>query len=112
MDQTLEGIVVHHFKEDYQEKMARVQEDLLRRSRSAIMQPPVLWLSGRLPSPAYPRVGLVESEELPVFVCSMAYPGMPCPLHVFEPRYRLMIRDCMETGSRRFGMCPAGGDGE
>lgn len=30
---------------------------------------------------------------------------MPCPLHVFEPRYRLMIRQCMESGRRQFGMC-------
>ncbi len=57
-----------------------------------------------------PRVGLVESEDLPVFVCTLAYPGLPCPLHIFEPRYRLMIRECMETESRRFGMCPAWDD--
>lgn len=35
----------------------------------------------------------------------MAYPNVRCPLHVFEPRYRLMIRRCMESGSRQFGMC-------
>lgn len=35
----------------------------------------------------------------------MAYPTVPCPLHVFEPRYRLMIRRCMDTGTRQFGMC-------
>ena len=35
----------------------------------------------------------------------MAYPTVPCPLHVFEPRYRLMIRRCMETGTKQFGMC-------
>uniref|UniRef100_A0A8C5P8Q3 Lon N-terminal domain-containing protein n=1 Tax=Leptobrachium leishanense TaxID=445787 RepID=A0A8C5P8Q3_9ANUR len=35
----------------------------------------------------------------------MAYPNVPCPLHVFEPRYRLMIRRCMETGTKQFGMC-------
>ena len=35
----------------------------------------------------------------------MAYPTVKCPLHVFEPRYRLMIRRCMESGSRQFGMC-------
>ena len=51
------------------------------------------------------RAGLSEAEELPVFLCTMAYPGMPCPLHIFEPKYRLMIRRCMETNSRRFGMC-------
>ena len=51
------------------------------------------------------RVGLSEGEELPVFVCTMAFPHLPCPLHVFEPRYRLLIRRCVESGGRRFGMC-------
>ncbi len=47
------------------------------------------------------------AEEIPVFVCTMGFPRIPCPLHVFEPRYRLMIRRCIETGTRRFGMCCA-----
>ncbi|KAG9346982.1 hypothetical protein JZ751_005909, partial [Albula glossodonta] len=58
------------------------------------------------------KTHLEETEELsdltknvPMFVCTMAYPTVPCPLHVFEPRYRLMIRRCMETGTKRFGMC-------
>lgn len=46
-----------------------------------------------------------QGQEIPVFVCTMTLPGIPCPLHVFEPRYRLMIRRCMETGTRQFGMC-------
>ena len=25
---------------------------------------------------------------LPIFVCTLAFPGVPCPLHVFEPRHR------------------------
>ena len=29
---------------------------------------------------------------------------MPTILHVFEPRYRLMIRRCIESASPRFGM--------
>lgn len=37
----------------------------------------------------------------------MAFPTIPCPLHIFEPRYRLMIRRSMETGTKRFGMCIA-----
>lgn len=45
------------------------------------------------------------SKDIPIFVCTVAYPGMPCPLHVFEPRYRLMMRRCVETGTRKFGMC-------
>ncbi|XP_066574383.1 LON peptidase N-terminal domain and RING finger protein 1 isoform X2 [Amia ocellicauda] len=58
------------------------------------------------------RIHIEETQELsdltknvPVFVCTMAYPTVPCPLHVFEPRYRLMIRRCIETGTRQFGMC-------
>ena len=47
---------------------------------------------------------LAEQHEIPLFVCTLAYPEMPTFLHVFEPRYRLMIRRAMESGSRRFGM--------
>ncbi|WVQ67955.1 uncharacterized protein L199_006160 [Kwoniella botswanensis] len=48
----------------------------------------------------------------PIFVCTLAFPGMPTILHVFEPRYRLMIRRCIESTSPRFGMVlPARGTG-
>ncbi|KAG7252976.1 hypothetical protein CRUP_036726, partial [Coryphaenoides rupestris] len=47
------------------------------------------------------------NQEVPIFVCTMAFPTIPCPLHVFEPRYRLMIRRSMETGTKQFGMCIA-----
>ncbi|KAG8144594.1 hypothetical protein E2320_013078 [Naja naja] len=45
------------------------------------------------------------NKNVPIFVCTMAYPTVPCPLHIFEPCYRLMVRRCMETGTRQFGMC-------
>uniref|UniRef100_A0A3Q3IS34 Uncharacterized protein n=1 Tax=Monopterus albus TaxID=43700 RepID=A0A3Q3IS34_MONAL len=45
------------------------------------------------------------TKDIPIFVCTVAYPGVPCPLHIFEPRYRLMMRRCMETGTKKFGMC-------
>ncbi|PRP83620.1 LON peptidase N-terminal domain and ring finger 3 [Planoprotostelium fungivorum] len=49
-----------------------------------------------------------ELEELqtnvPIFVCALLFPTLPMPLHIFEPRYRLMLRRCMESGTRRFGM--------
>lgn len=45
------------------------------------------------------------TKDVPIFVCTMAFPTIPCPLHVFEPRYRLMIRRSMETGTKKFGMC-------
>ncbi|KAM6427346.1 LON peptidase N-terminal domain and RING finger protein 3 isoform 3-T3 [Liasis olivaceus] len=45
------------------------------------------------------------NKNVPIFVCTMAYPTVPCPLHIFEPCYRLMVRRCMETGTKQFGMC-------
>ncbi|XP_069825197.1 LON peptidase N-terminal domain and RING finger protein 1-like isoform X2 [Dendropsophus ebraccatus] len=44
-------------------------------------------------------------RNVPIFVCTVAFPGVACPLHVFEPRYRLMMRRCLETGTKSFGMC-------
>ena len=41
--------------------------------------------------------------DVPLFVCTMSFPTMPTFLHVFEPRYRLMIRRAMD-GNRTFGM--------
>lgn len=38
-----------------------------------------------------------------LFVCTLGFPYMPTFLRIFEPRYRLMLRRCME-GSREFGM--------
>eukprot|EP00913_Durusdinium_trenchii_P023882 g22427.t1 len=32
-------------------------------------------------------------------------PAVACPLHIFEPRYRLMMRRCIDSGQRQFGMC-------
>eukprot|EP00058_Branchiostoma_floridae_P000294 XP_002585782.1 hypothetical protein BRAFLDRAFT_289769 [Branchiostoma floridae] len=51
------------------------------------------------------------TEQMPIFVCTVAYPTVPCPLHIFEPRYRLMLRRCLETGTRQFGMCIYSPDG-
>ena len=58
------------------------------------------------------RMGSEQQSEVPIFVCTLAFPQLPCPLHVFEPRYRLMIRQVMEAGTRQFGMCLGLGDTE
>lgn len=56
------------------------------------------------------RAAAIEKDErdarlnTPIFVCTLAFPGMPTILHVFEPRYRLMIRRCIESDTPRFGM--------
>ncbi|KAJ6781522.1 hypothetical protein PWT90_09348 [Aphanocladium album] len=57
------------------------------------------------------RKSAIEAEEaarrrdleLPLFVCTLAFPQMPTFLHVFEPRYRLLIRRALE-GDKMFGM--------
>jgi len=35
---------------------------------------------------------------------SVNFPGVPCALHVFEPRYRQMVRHCIET-DMLMGIC-------
>ncbi|MEO6057753.1 MAG: LON peptidase substrate-binding domain-containing protein [Gemmatimonadales bacterium] len=46
--------------------------------------------------------------RLPVFPLSVVlFPGTPLPLHIFEPRYRQMLADCL-AGDRRFGITPTG----
>lgn len=39
------------------------------------------------------------------------FPGALLPLHIFEPRYRVMIADCAE-GSQRFALLPPGNGSE
>jgi Lon protease-like protein len=41
---------------------------------------------------------------LPLFPLPLVlFPGAPLPLHIFEPRYRQMLADCLE-GDSRFGI--------
>jgi Lon protease-like protein len=56
--------------------------------------------------------------ELPLFPLHVVlFPGRPLPLHIFEPRYREMLEDCL-AGDRTFGVvairsgCEAGGCAE
>lgn len=45
----------------------------------------------------------LDSAHMPLFVCTLSFPTMPTILHVFEPRYRLMIRRVLD-GNKTFGM--------
>lgn len=47
---------------------------------------------------------LIASLSTPIFVCQLSFPGLPTILHFFEPRYRLMLRRCLQSPSPRFGM--------
>lgn len=42
--------------------------------------------------------------DTPLFICTLSFPCTPTFLHIFEPRYRLMIRRAIESGERKFGM--------
>jgi Lon protease-like protein len=44
--------------------------------------------------------------RLPIFPLSVVlFPGTPLPLHIFEPRYKRMLADCLAS-DRRFGVTP------
>lgn len=47
--------------------------------------------------------GRHEDFDIPLFVCTLSFPMMPTFLHIFEPRYRLMLRRAV-AGDRLFGM--------
>jgi Lon protease-like protein len=50
------------------------------------------------------------ARELPIFPLPIVlFPGAPQPLHVFEPRYRQLVQDCL-AGDRRFGIAYAASD--
>ncbi|EKD17874.1 uncharacterized protein L3040_004412 [Drepanopeziza brunnea f. sp. 'multigermtubi'] len=49
------------------------------------------------------RPGTVEMD-IPLFICTLSFPQVPTFLHIFEPRYRLMIRRAIESGEGKFGM--------
>ncbi len=43
-------------------------------------------------------------SRLPLFPLNLVlFPGEPLPLHIFEPRYRQLLADCL-AGDRRFGI--------
>lgn len=49
-------------------------------------------------------LGLLGNEQIAIFICTTAFPCVACPLFVYEPRYRLMVRRCVESGVRQFGI--------
>ncbi|KAK3100163.1 hypothetical protein FSP39_015593 [Pinctada imbricata] len=85
----IEMIIKTYFPQEYEERKKLHEEEMTELAKMGI-----------------------DSREIPIFVCALAYPGIPCPLHIFEPRYRLMVRQCMESGTRQFGMCICFSDDE
>src|ERR1700730_8356565 len=49
-------------------------------------------------------MGLMRLERIPLFPLNVVLlPGAALPLHIFEPRYRQMIRQCLENKTE-FGL--------
>ncbi|KAI9276099.1 hypothetical protein BY458DRAFT_532884 [Sporodiniella umbellata] len=48
---------------------------------------------------------LDHDNRVPLLTGSLAFPGVKCVIHIFEPRYRLMLRRIMQSSRRRFGLC-------
>ncbi|KAJ1983940.1 hypothetical protein H4R33_004565 [Dimargaris cristalligena] len=46
--------------------------------------------------------------EVPIFMCSLMFPTMPSQLYIYEPRYRLMMRHCLQASQKQFAMCIPG----
>lgn len=42
--------------------------------------------------------------DTPLFICTLSFPTAPTFLHIFEPRYRLLVRRALAHGGRTFGM--------
>lgn len=60
--------------------------------------------TARAEAAAQEEVPMLGEKNVPLFVCTLAYPSMPTFLHIFEPRYRLMIRRAIDNGNGKFGM--------
>jgi Lon protease-like protein len=68
-------------------------------------------LNGLCPELVTARADALRAEEqagnlvhdTPLFICTLSLPAMPTFLHVFEPRYRLLMRRVIE-GNKKFGM--------
>jgi len=53
----------------------------------------------------------LKSSLLPIFPLDLVlFPGIPLPLHIFEPRYKEMIAECLEL-KKPFGVVRASSEG-
>ncbi len=63
-------------------------------------------MAARAETAANEEMAAAAKLSVSLFVCTCAFPSVPTFLHIFEPRYRLMIRRAIEFGDRKFGMLP------
>eukprot|EP00117_Sycon_ciliatum_P006771 scpid75859/ scgid2623/ LON peptidase N-terminal domain and RING finger protein 3; RING finger protein 127 len=46
-----------------------------------------------------------QLSTVPIFIWMTLFPAVPVVLHVFEPRYRELVRQALRCGTRQFGVC-------
>ncbi|KAL8692452.1 MAG: hypothetical protein Q9218_002520 [Villophora microphyllina] len=61
-------------------------------------------VAARAEAAAQEDAAMTGDSNVPLFPCTLAFPSMPTFLHIFEPRYRLMIRRALESGEGKFGI--------
>ena len=103
VEKTLHQLLLRNFPEEYKKR------SLLAQTEEAPSSPVVDTNAQMMVNETNATEG--NFDEIPIFVCGLAFPGIAFPLHVFEPRYRLMMRRCIEDGSRVFGMVMHTGNG-
>ncbi|KAI9341210.1 PUA-like domain-containing protein [Obelidium mucronatum] len=88
-------------------------ETLLVHPRNLILDTLISsWLNG-----TDARTSLVQEREdclnrhrlsteltIPIFICTLAFIGTKQQFHIFEPRYRVMMKECIDNGTF-FGVC-------
>ncbi|CAG8070186.1 unnamed protein product [Penicillium salamii] len=85
--------------------MPRIQAEPINKTISRLIDYFFLdQIAARREIVAQDETGPDYEKNLPLFVCTLSFPTMPTFLHVFEPRYRLMIRRVIENGNGKFGM--------
>ncbi|KAJ3334346.1 hypothetical protein HDU76_000039 [Blyttiomyces sp. JEL0837] len=66
----------------------------------------LLDISGKVgegqPNPAHAQIN--PRITIPIFVCSLILPGTSQSFHLFEPRYRVMVKQCVDE-NKPFGIC-------
>lgn len=95
----LKAIIERNFPEEYARSFVYIIPDCLLRYEHRRQEA---------------EVEKLQSEVgMPLFVLNaVVFPKLEFPMHIFEPRYRLMLRRCLE-GQKRFGLlgCRRGPDG-
>ncbi|CAK1588205.1 unnamed protein product [Parnassius mnemosyne] len=72
--------------------------DLLSTADTIFISAALEAIDARCPPPP------LEPDVIPILVCTVAFPSIPCPLFMFDPRYWIMVRRILDSGSRKFGM--------